>query len=139
MGASAVGTRTMCPPMGKLSAGKSTPPTRCMLLTSRANRCTTHSPCLQRVFVIIALTLQSDILFSPPRQSIFHSVQKLKNSLFRQMSNQRRSPTPSPPPQSSRRPLPRRNQTSPSSPPGKLLNRQRNQEARHKSRKSQLQ
>merc|ERR1712107_753204 len=132
------GTRKMHPPMGKLSAGKSTPPTRCMLSTSRANRCTTPSPCLQRVFATIVLIVQSDILFSPLRLSIFHSVQKLKNSLFRQTSNRRRSPTRSPPPQSSRRPLPRRNQTSPSSPPGKLLNRQRNQEARRKSRKSQL-
>merc|ERR1719145_528957 len=101
-----------------------------MLLTSRANRCTTHSPCLQRVFVTIALTLQSDIRFSPPRQSIFHSAQKLKNSLFRQTSNRRRSPTPSPPPQRSRPPLPRRNQTSPSCRPGNLPRLQRNQEAR---------
>merc|ERR1712147_518294 len=116
--------------MGKLSAGRSTPPTRCMLSTSRANRCTTHSPCLLRVFVTIALILRSDILFSPPRQSIFHSVRKLKNSLFHQTSNRRRSPTRSPPPQSSRRPLPRRNQTSPSSPPGNLPRLQRNQEAR---------
>merc|ERR1719422_213330 len=99
----------------------------------------TPSPCLQRVFATIALILQSDILFSPLRPSIFHSVQKLKNSPFHQTSNQRRSHTRSPPPQSSRRPLPRRNQTSPSSPPGNLPRQQRNQEARRKSRKSQLQ